>query len=76
MSDMKTCRGCGKEMVWAKTADGRAIPIDLRPVIYRIIGPGPNYAAARVPTGEYAVSHFATCPKASEFSSRGKKAQS
>ena len=32
------CRGCGKPILWAKDAAGKAIPLDPRAVIYRITG--------------------------------------
>lgn len=64
------CRGCGKPVVWAtaKREDGKLVkvPLDPRAPVY-IVTQGPlgieavRHAAAMV-------SHFATCPKADQFS--------
>jgi len=75
---MKTvpCKGCGKPIMFARTSDGKTIPLDPRPPVYLVtenadgatcdrIGPGQSLFGHPMAT---MVSHFATCPKASQFS--------
>ena len=66
---MSECRGCGKTIVWIDTrsADGSRIvqmPLDPRAPVYVVRKVGEGDRAAE----NYMVSHFATCPKASEMS--------
>lgn len=69
---MSACKGCGKEITWAKTRDGKTIPLDGRPPIYRMWTEGtPDILCEIDPTR--AVTHFATCPKANDFSGSKKK---
>jgi len=70
-----SCRGCGKPMNWGLDSEtGATIPLDPRAPVYEI---GPldeatrTFSVRRVRT--HAVSHFATCPKSSDFS-KGKRA--
>ena len=74
---MATCEGCGKTIIWGKTHDGKRIPLDPSAPIYGVnvaTTDGPVVclipAADRKNQGPW-VSHFATCPKASQFSRRG-----
>lgn len=76
---MKTCGdsgrpGCGREIAFGLTPDGKRIPLDLTAPVY-CVGPWDETAQAfrveRASIG-YRVSHFATCAKASNFS-RGAK---
>lgn len=62
------CKGCGKPIVWGLTPEGKRIPLDPRAPVY-------DYATTPAMDGASAfrnrvamVTHFATCPKASEFS--------
>ena len=69
---MKTslCKGCNKPIVWGETSEGRRIPLDPGPAIYAVgETSGGTITAER--SKEHMVTHFATCPKASDFS--GKK---
>ncbi len=63
--------------------DGKPVPLDPRAPVYRVFPPGtagPHSLAERAfqKTSDtyvgplYMVSHFATCPKASEMSNRGR----
>lgn len=84
---MKTipCRGCGKPIVFALTADGKKIPLDPRPPLYfafegeagLIIGDRiRSHVMADIPGAPEAmpmVTHFATCPKANQFSRSNKQ---
>jgi hypothetical protein len=62
------CKGCGKPIQWAVSTDGPVVPLDLRPAVYRNTG---RTTADGTPLVERvkgsAVTHFATCPKANEF---------
>lgn len=64
------CKGCGAEMVWAvNPATRKRIPLDIKPPVYIAIElPTGEVEALRCDDGVYGVSHFATCPKANEFS--------
>jgi len=56
---------CGKRIVWAVTADGKKIPLDPAPAVYEVDTVNPT-TCERTKTAM--VSHFATCPKANDFS--------
>ncbi len=73
------CRGCGAPMIWGQMEDGTWVPLDPKPAVYRLVEftdlfAGAVAKAVRQPAaqlgvaGGFAVSHFATCPKASDFS--------
>lgn len=67
---MAECKGCGKHIVWGITTDGKRIPLDFRPDVYRIIEgtgqPAESPTIERVQT--IGVNHFCTCPNANDFS--------
>lgn len=50
------CRYCGKAIVWGKTPDGRAVPLNPSAPVYRIVG----YSAGPGPTPEI---HVELCAK-------------
>jgi hypothetical protein len=61
------CKTCGKTMAFAKTPEGKTIPLDVVAPVYRLSsGPGGQLRAERA--GDCFVSHFATCPQASSHS--------
>jgi hypothetical protein len=65
MSDV--CRTCKRPIVWAITATGKRIPLDPEPVKggnLRLVDG--RALAARDEPGPRFVTHFATCPFASE----------
>lgn len=74
-----TCRSCGAEVLWAKTQQGRAIPLDREPVAsgnveftgvldtVRVLAPDGD---AVLFGGPRYVSHFATCPQADHWKTR------
>lgn len=71
-----TCKGCGAPITWAVTPNGKRVPVDTRPVVYALVTePDGTVRAQRVKSEgrEFGVSHFATCPKASDFSKGAKK---
>lgn len=71
---MASCRGCGKPIVWAVSQMGKKLPLErIKTPIYRIGGDvfDPKGLATKldpVMTGPLYISHFATCPQASQFS--------
>jgi hypothetical protein len=72
---MSTCKGCGREIVWGEDAAGKKIPLDPRPPIYRVRNMGGELVQVeRATVGMYLVTHFATCPKASQFSRKRRQA--
>ncbi len=61
------CKGCKKLIVWGETATGGRIPLDPSPAVYTVGEDSQgNVTADR--THDHMVTHFATCPKASDFS--------
>lgn len=65
-----TCRGCGRKILWARTEDGKAIPLDAVAPVYEAheaesAERGDTLIARRATTSY--VSHFVTCPKRDEF---------
>lgn len=69
----RPCRSCGVELIFAKTADGKTVPVDARQhPIYRIVATGGgNYLAERIESAR--ISHFVTCPNATEHSRKEPK---
>lgn len=63
---MATCEGCGAEIMWAITSNGKKIPLDPDPeerfVVARQKNTGPQVALKKTYQ-----THFASCPDAEEF---------
>ena len=70
---MVNCRGCGKKIIWGETEDGKKIPLDPRPPVYEVLRTASGEKTPIIRRTDCYVSHFATCPKASEFSGSKKK---
>lgn len=73
----KECQGCGKRILFARVTklDGEEghVPLDPVPAVYHVAYNEDGSAEATKATRHRVmVSHFATCPKANEFSG-GKK---
>ena len=72
---MKTslCKGCNRPIVWAHIVKngqrtGKKIPLDPRPVIYKVGDfDKEEYEAQSILQKDGMCSHFVTCTKASEF---------
>lgn len=69
------CRGCGRDVVFVTTNDGKTVPLHpVPPVFHRVHDPDTGRAFwwrdGSDGGGERTafVSHFATCPKANDFS--------
>jgi hypothetical protein len=58
----RKCAGCSKAILWAVNEDGARIPLDPVAPVYEVDG----QVVRR--TRQALVSHFATCPKADQFS--------
>ena len=73
MSAFAKCKTCGKAIVYADIvkADGTPgkIPLDMVAPCYRIKSDGDVVVGERAQ--DVRVSHFATCPQASQHSKRG-----
>jgi hypothetical protein len=70
------CRRCGAPIGFARTANGKMMPLDPEPVedgnVFVVEAPGSVTAivaskANPTPPGEPHLSHFATCPAAESF---------
>jgi hypothetical protein len=68
------CRGCGKQVFFAKDDFGKTQILDFRAPVYRII-PVEEELSGKHCVREYKsyVSHFSTCSKANDFSSSKKR---
>lgn len=66
------CKGCGREILWAKSSKGFSIPLDPNIVVYSVV----DGIAVKVPPSligeKFYVSHFSTCPNADDFSGKNK----
>ena len=71
---MPNCRTCGVEIIWSRTENGKAIPLDPEPVFGGNVVLECNGALARVvkpdPGVKRHVSHFKTCPQAGQHRRR------
>ncbi len=70
------CKGCDAEIVWRYTENGKAMPLDLRPIAtyakgaYVLEEDGDHCHPAQplLDAGKHMhMAHFATCPKADQF---------
>ena len=65
------CKGCGRKMLWGKTVEGKSIPLDASAPVYRL----DKVKGTVERSQEFFVSHFSTCPRASDFSGSRKDKQ-
>lgn len=78
---MPKCRGCGAEIIWIKTLGGKSMPCDQEQVMYwekakakgKVVTPNGEVLSCEFSgdlnnaTGMGYVSHWSTCPKATDF---------
>ena len=64
---MPKCQGCQKEVLFMKDENGTTQILDIKAPTYVVFKDILGQLTAKRATEVY-VSHFATCPKASEFS--------
>ena len=62
MSNISNCKGCGAAIIWIKTAKGKNMPIDAKPVKAYLPDPVNEYSFVDVH-----LPHWGTCPKARDF---------
>ena len=81
---MAKCRGCGAEIIWIKTDNGKSMPCDPEQVTYwagkglsqKIVTPNGEVLSCKLngypqsATGIGYIPHWATCPKALDFKKR------
>lgn len=73
MAEKSFCKGCGKEIVWGITSEGKRIPLDPKPPVYRLeTKPDAEKTTEAERMANTYVSHFATCPQANRFSASKK----
>lgn len=65
--------GCGKPIVWGLDPQGKAIPLDPSAPVYRVMRHDSGGRPLIERDRGAMVSHFATCPKANEFSKSQKR---
>lgn len=71
---MARCKGCGARIVWAELPNGKPVPLDPSAPVYQVLkhdaGGTPQVKLLELDQGERKamVSHFKTCPNASDFS--------
>lgn len=66
---MPICKGCGQEIIWIKTKNGKNTPIDAKEKLF-------YYQSQKLESGwgQFSAgheSHWATCPVANNFKSKG-----
>lgn len=67
------CRGCGRQVVFVTTAEGKTVPLDpSAPVFVREADGDGGGVWAQDRSGSVLVSHFATCSRANDFSGRNR----
>lgn len=79
---MTRCKACNRPITWARSEKGRMLPLEKCAHAYEIITEmQPDIVATTTePTmpiqafrrGGIYISHFLTCPKANDFSGKGK----
>lgn len=67
----RSCKGCGARLLFVKDAAGKVHPLDLKAPVFSVITDMTGEKVAER-TDAY-VSHFATCPKANDFSGSKRK---
>jgi len=78
---MAKCKGCGTEIIWIRMPGGKSMPCDPEQVVYwekpkakgKVVTPNGEVLSCEFSgdlqkaTGVGYVSHWSTCPKASQF---------
>ena len=64
---MPKCKGCGAEIIWTKTANGKVTPIDAKKKKFYINLSTNKFSTQALEGHE---SHWATCPMAKDFKRR------
>lgn len=70
------CRGCGAQIIWTRTANGKSMPCDPEVIFFTPAGgpetfvtpDGKTVRGKRSRDGQIGyISHWATCPKSNKF---------
>ena len=69
--ETRACKGCGKPIAFVKNEAGKTVPLDVRAPVYKL---KEDFTGAQVASlvENFYTSHFATCPKANDFSASRK----
>lgn len=70
---MPTCKGCGKKIIFGQTESGKVVPLDPAPPVFEVWQKAPDGTTFVKRNLSAFVSHFATCPRANDFSGSKKK---
>jgi hypothetical protein len=81
--DVSTCNSCSAPVIWARTTNGKSMPVDAEPTEQGNVELLPLVAGVRTPeavvhpqhplgAGPLRTSHFATCPHADQWRSKVK----
>lgn len=71
MGKQTNCKGCGKPIIFVNNKAGKLVPLDVRAPVYEVKKDFSGSEVCDLVENIY-VSHFATCPKANDFSSSRK----
>lgn len=71
-SPFSKCRRCEKKIVWGLNEQGKPIPMDPVPACYMVTGTDAQGQRFISRQPNVMVTHFATCPFASDFSGRNR----
>ena len=74
---MAKCNGCGKQISWGRTIEGKNIPLEMTPHVYEVTEvvtdeKGRSTNLVRQLQAKY-ISHFICCPDREKFSGKGKR---
>jgi hypothetical protein len=68
------CKGCGKEILWGETAEGRKVPLDPRVPVYSVIDTQDRVHGGKkteiVRTSLAYAGHLPMCPNAHEVAKK------
>ena len=65
MKAVAHCKACGAEIVWAKTTNGKAMPLDARPERRAVSSLDPDDFVVQIVLTW--MPHWTTCPQADQF---------
>jgi len=66
---MATCKSCGADILWVRTAAGKDMPVCAKPEKRFVLDEGQAFGGLFAPTGRAVdayQSHFVDCPQAAE----------
>lgn len=65
--DHGRCRSCGADVIWAKTAAGKLMPLDATETLGKVVYQLDTTGRMQRAEGRGHESHFATCPQADRW---------